>query len=136
MSLSGKRSMLEMSNGKRYTEEHEWVELNENIATVGVSNHAADELGEIVFVELPTLGTEIGQMDEVGTIESVKTVSSLYSPLTGKIVEVNTELENQPNLVNESANDEGWIFKVEIEDSAEVEDLMTEDEYNTYLETL
>jgi len=125
-----------MSSELRYTEEHEWVKVDGDIATIGVSGHAAEELGEIVFVELPKTDNEYSQMDEIGTIESVKTVSSLYSPISGTIKEVNSELENNPELINDSSLDEGWIFKMTIADTSEVEDLMTEEEYHTFVESL
>jgi glycine cleavage system H protein len=125
-----------MDSNTKYTEEHEWIKIDDGIATVGISKHAAEELGEIVFVELPKINLEVGQMDEIGTIESVKTVSSLFSPLTGKIVEVNTELEGTPELINDASDDDGWIFKMKIDDMVEANDLMTEEEYQTFLETL
>lgn len=123
-----------MRSDLRFTEEHEWVRIEDDIATVGVSEHAQEELGEIVFVELPKLDKEVCQMDEVGTIESVKTVSSLFSPLTGIISEVNTELEDSPALINESSYDEGWIFKIKLSDLNEVDDLMTAEEYQSFLD--
>ena len=123
-----------MRSDLRFTEEHEWIRLEDDIATIGVSEHAQEELGEIVFVELPKLNKEVCQMDEVGTIESVKTVSSLFSPLTGVISEINAELEESPSLVNESSYDDGWIFKVKISDLNEYDDLMTSEEYQAFLD--
>jgi glycine cleavage system H protein len=123
-------------NDCKYTEDHEWVRLENDIATIGITNYAAEELGEIVFAELPEIGTEIGQGDEFGSVESVKTVSSLFLPLAGTIVENNQELVDSPGLINSSSFDVGWFTKVKISDTAEYEDLMTSDEYKTYLETL
>ena len=123
-----------MRSDLRFTEEHEWISLEDDIATIGVSEHAQEELGEIVFVELPKLNKEVCQMDEVGTIESVKTVSSLFSPITGFITEINTELEENPSLVNESSYDDGWIFKIKLSDMNEVDDLMTAEEYQAFLD--
>lgn len=120
----------------KYTQEHEWVALNGNIATVGITQYAVDELGEIVFVELPQIGAEFSQMDEFGTVESVKTVSSLFAPVSGKIVERNEQLESSSHLLNESPYLEGWLIKLEMSDLSECDDLMTHDEYKTYLETL
>jgi len=120
----------------KYTQEHEWVELNGNVATVGITQYAVDELGEIVFVELPQVGTEFSQMDEFGTVESVKTVSSLFAPVSGKIVERNEQLESSSNLLNESPYLDGWLIKLEVSDLSEWDDLMTHEEYKTYLETL
>jgi glycine cleavage system H protein len=120
----------------KYTQEHEWIRLEDNIATIGITSHAIEELGDIVFVELPQLGTEFSQMDEFGTVESVKTVSSLYVPLTGSIIEVNEQLNHAPETVNESPYEEGWLIKVKIDSHSEYEDLMTIKEYEAYLETL
>jgi len=120
----------------KYTQEHEWVELNGNVATVGITQYAVDELGEIVFVELPQVGKEFSQMDEFGTVESVKTVSSLFAPVSGKIVERNEQLESSSNLLNESPYLDGWLIKLEVSDLSEWDDLMTHEEYKTYLETL
>lgn len=123
-------------NYLKYTEEHEWVSLEEDIATIGITEYATDELGEIVFVELPELGAEFSLSDEFGTVESVKTVSSLYSPVTGVVVEVNESLNDEPNLINDSPYQSGWIVKLKIEDKSEFGDLMSHEEYETFLESL
>ena len=123
-------------NNVKYTQEHEWVLLEGDVATIGISSYAIDELGDIVFVELPKVGTEFSQMDELGTVESVKTVSSLYIPLSGAIVEVNETLQDAPETVNEAPYGNGWLIKVKIDDRAEYDDLMTSEEYETYLESL
>lgn len=120
----------------RYTEEHEWIKIDGETAVIGITNHACEELGEIVFVETPEIGSEISQGDEFGSVESVKTVSSLYAPVSGTVTEINEELENNPDLVNESPYDAGWLIKVELADQAEIDDLMSPEEYETYLETL
>ena len=120
----------------KYTQEHEWVLLEDDIATIGISSHAIEELGDIVFVELPKVGSEFSQMDELGTVESVKTVSSLYIPLSGSIVEVNETLQDAPETVNEAPYGNGWLIKVKIDDRAEYDDLMTSEEYEAYLESL
>ena len=127
--------MMLLDNVK-YTQEHEWVLLEDDIATIGISGHAIEELGDIVFVELPKVGSEFSQMDELGTVESVKTVSSLYIPLSGSIVEVNETLQDAPEMVNEAPYGDGWLIKVKIDDRAEYDDLMTSEEYEAYLESL
>ena len=119
-----------------YTEEHEWVRVEGNMAIVGITSYATHELGEIVFVELPAMNVELSQMDEFGSVESVKTVSSLYVPVSGKVVEINKSLEEHPDMVNDSPYEDGWICKVKIADELELDSLMTADDYKQYLETL
>jgi len=118
----------------RYTEDHEWIRVENEVATVGITSHAVDELGEIVFVDLPQVGAEIEQMVEFGSVESVKTVSSLYLPISGQIIEINQELVNNPNLINDSPYEDGWLVKVAMSDEKEADDLMTPSEYSTHLE--
>lgn len=120
----------------RYTEEHEWVRVEGNLAVIGITSYATNELGEIVFVELPSLNVELSQMDEFGSVESVKTVSSLYVPISGKVVETNKSLEEHPDMINDSPYEDGWICKVKIADEAELDSLMTSEDYQQYLETL
>ena len=120
----------------KYTEDHEWIKIDQKIGTIGISKHAVDELGEIVFVELPEINSTYNQKDEFGSIESVKTVSSLYLPVTGKIIEVNNELENNPELINNSPEENGWIVKIEIENDSETANLLSKEDYNTYLESI
>ena len=113
----------------KYTKEHEWCKIDGNIATVGITDFAQSELGDIVFVEFPNVSDEINQNDTVGTIEAVKTVADLYSPLSGKIIEINDSLESEPNLINDSPYDEGWIFKIEITNNDEYNDLLNSNSY-------
>tara|TARA_B100001989_G_C24531437_1_gene461873 strand:+ start:1173 stop:1553 length:381 start_codon:yes stop_codon:yes gene_type:complete len=120
----------------KFTNDHEWVYIENGDAIVGISEHASKELGEIVFVELPPLNQMLNQKDEFGSVESVKTVSSVYSPVTGEVIEVNEELENRPELVNNSPFEEGWIIKLKVSDTKELDDLMTYEEYQNYIETL
>jgi len=120
----------------KYTQDHEWVLLDNDIATVGITNFAVDELGDIVFVELPVIGTEFSQMDELGTVESVKTVSSLYSPISGAVTESNELLTNSPETINESPYGDGWLVKVKLDNQTEYDDLMSASEYEAYLQTL
>ncbi len=113
----------------KYTKEHEWCKIDGNIATVGITDFAQSELGDIVFVEFPNVSDEINQNDTVGTIEAVKTVADLYSPLSGKIIEINDSLESEPNLINDSPYDQGWIFKIEITNNDEYNDLLNSNSY-------
>tara|TARA_B100001115_G_C15809030_1_gene400906 strand:+ start:1021 stop:1395 length:375 start_codon:yes stop_codon:yes gene_type:complete len=113
----------------KYTKEHEWCKIDGNIATVGITDFAQSELGDIVFVEFPNVSDEINQNETVGTIEAVKTVADLYSPLSGKIIEINDSLESEPNLINDSPYDQGWIFKIEITNNDEYNDLLNSNSY-------
>ena len=123
-----------MSQTLRFTKEHEWVKLDGNVAVVGITDHAVDELGEVVFVELPDVDSEVELMDEFGSIESVKTVSSLYSPVTGTITAVNSNIVDNPGTINDSPFQDGWLIKVKISNQSEVENLMSEDDYKVFLE--
>jgi glycine cleavage system H protein len=118
--------------GFKYSKDHEWLTISDNVATMGISNFAQDTLGDIVYVELPEEGVEFEIGDEIGIIESVKSVSNIIAPITGTVVEVNEQLSEQPDLVNQSPHDEGWICKVQIADTNELNDLMNEDEYETF----
>ena len=108
----------------RYSKEHEWVRADGTRATIGITSFAADELGDIVFVEVPEVGTALKQFQTFGVVESVKAVSDLYSPLSGEVVEVNEELRDGPELLNSDPFGEGWIAKVELSDPAELDALM------------
>lgn len=123
-----------MQENLRYTQEHEWVSLDGNIATIGITEHATEELGEVVFVELPSTDSEYEQNEEIGTIESVKTVSSIYSPISGKIVETNDELGDSPNTINDQPFGNGWLVKIECSDASEVDELMTYEDYQAHIE--
>lgn len=108
----------------KYTKEHEWVKVDGNTATVGITDWAQGELGDIVFVELPDVGEEIKQMDAFGTIEAVKAVSELYAPLSGKVVEVNSALDDDPMAINKDPYGDGWMIKVEVSDAQQLEQLL------------
>ena len=108
----------------KYTEEHEWIRLEGNIATVGITDFAQSELGDIVYIEVDTLDSEINSNDVFGTVEAVKTVSDLFMPMTGEIIEVNQKIIDNPELVNSDPYGEGWMIKIKIFDSNEVEDLL------------
>lgn len=117
----------------KYTKDHEWVRVEGNIATVGITDFAQSELGDIVFVEIDTEDEELAQEDIFGTIEAVKTVSDLYMPLSGTIIEVNENLESQPELVNKDPYDGGWMVKVEIKDKAEIDKLLSAEQYKALI---
>ena len=108
----------------KYSKDHEWVKVEGNIATVGITDFAQDQLGDVVFVEAPEVGAELAAGDGMGTVESVKAVSDVYSPLSGKVVEANEELADAPQLINEDPYAKGWIAKLEIADTAEVAALL------------
>ncbi|PSQ78874.1 MAG: glycine cleavage system protein H [Bacteroidetes bacterium QH_7_62_13] len=112
-----------------YTDDHEWLRLEEGTATVGITDFAESELGDIVFVEIEPEGTELGQDDIFGTVEAVKTVSELYMPVSGTITAVNDELEMAPETVNDDPYGEGWMIEIEIEDEGEIDDLLEADAY-------
>ena len=116
-----------------YTPDHEWIRIAGKKGEVGITEHAQRELGDIVYVELPVLDDEIEAGDEFGTIESVKAASPLYMPLSGKVVEVNSELKDHPELVNDDCYDEGWIVRIEITNTDEQEDLLDAEGYQAIL---
>ncbi|KUF30090.1 MULTISPECIES: glycine cleavage system protein GcvH [Lysinibacillus] len=113
----------------RYSEEHEWVKTEDGKVRIGITHFAQSELGDIVFVELPQVGDEIKTDDPFGSVESVKTVSELYAPISGTVVEVNADLEDSPEFVNESPYEKAWMIVVEPADASEVEKLMTAEQY-------
>lgn len=112
-----------------YTAEHEWVAVEDGMARIGITDYAQSELGDIVFVELPEVGNETTQMEPFGTIEAVKAVSDLFAPVSGKVVEVNTLLEDQPELINTDPYGEGWILKIKLRDESEAQKLLSAEEY-------
>ncbi len=119
-----------------YSEDHEWIKIDGDTGTVGISPYAAGQLGDVVFVELPEIGREMAKGDEAAVVESVKAASEVYAPVSGAVTEVNTALEDAPETVNASANDEGWFLKMTIADASELEALMDEAAYKTYCEGL
>tara|TARA_B100000029_G_scaffold464714_1_gene498846 strand:+ start:698 stop:1069 length:372 start_codon:yes stop_codon:yes gene_type:complete len=119
---------------KKYTEEHEWVEMNGDIATVGITKHAQESLGDIVFIDLPTVGKEVKSNDEICVIESVKAASDIYAPIDGEIIETNSNLSDDASIVNQDAENEGWIFKMKISNLNQYKNLMTLDQYLVFLE--
>ena len=119
---------------KKYSEQHEWVSVEGDVGTVGITNFAQEQLGDVVFIELPSIGKVITQGEEAAVIESVKAASEIYAPVGGEVIEVNDDLVDQPGMVNDSAEEEGWIFKLKLTDSSELEDLMDNDDYRLYAE--
>ena len=127
--------MKEIPENYKFLSSHEWMKGEEDtIVAVGISDYAQDQLGDIVFVELPELDSEVNQGDEVAVVESVKAASEIYSPVSGRIIEVNSSLEDSPEIVNSSAFEEGWFFKVEVADSSEFENLLSPEQYSEQCE--
>jgi glycine cleavage system H protein len=112
-----------------YTEEHEWVAMDDGVAIIGITDYAQGELGDVVFVELPAIGTTVKQMDSFGTIEAVKAVSDLFAPVSGEVTEINEMLSDQPELVNKDPYGDGWMIKIKISDVSELESLLKSDAY-------
>lgn len=123
-----------MNNTLLYTKNHEWLKLENNIATVGITEYAQKELGDIVYIEVDLINELVNANEVFGTIEAVKTVSDLYSPITGKLVEFNSLLEDEPELVNTNPYDKGWIVKFEISDSSNLSNLLNESEYTNLIQ--
>ena len=121
---------------KQYTKEHEWIEMAGDVGTVGVSDYAQEQLGDVVFVELPAVGREVGQGEEAAVVESVKAASDIYAPIAGTVTEGNAALEENPALVNQDAEGEGWFFKLQLADPAQTADLMDRAAYDAYLESI
>lgn len=120
----------------RYTQDHEWAESTQDGIRCGISDYAQNQLGDIVYVELPQVGETLGKGEEFGTVESVKAVAELYMPLAGEIIAVNVELEDSPQLVNQDPYGKGWMLEIKPSDPGELESLMTQDAYKKTLETL
>lgn len=117
----------------RYTEEHEYIRVENGEAVIGISDYAQKEMGDIVYVELPSVGTSIHKGDTFGTVESVKSVSDLYAPLSGEVIELNPRVESTPQIVNEDAEGEGWMLKIKLDDVSELDDLMDAKEYRRFV---
>lgn len=119
-----------------YTKEHIWVKIENDVATIGITDYAQSQLGDAVFIELPEVGREVESGEVIATVESIKAVSEIYSPLTGKIISINEDLANEPSLLNSDPYGDGWICDIQIKDLTEIEDLMTADDYRAYLEAI
>ena len=128
--------MPSKSADKRYTKDHEWLILDGDIATVGITDHAQEQLGDLVHIELPELERAVAEGETCAVVESVKAASDVYSPLTGKVVEINETITEDPSIVNSDAEGEGWFFRIELDDPESFEALMDQDAYDEYLETL
>lgn len=120
----------------RYTEDHEWVLLDGDEATIGISDYAQEQLGDIVFVELPDIGKAFAKGDEASVVESVKAASEVYAPITGTVTEINEALSDDPELVNNDATGDGWFYKMKVDDASAVESLMTAEAYDAYVSGL
>ncbi|MDC3250093.1 glycine cleavage system protein GcvH [bacterium] len=117
----------------KYSKEHEWLKIEDGVATVGITDHAQSELGDIVFVELPEVGDTFDKDDSFGTVEAVKTVAELYSPISGEIIAINEELEDEAETVNSSPYENGWIIKIKISDESELESLLDAEAYKALI---
>ncbi len=117
----------------KYTKEHEWARIEGDIATIGITDYAQSELGDIVYVELPKVGAKVEQMAPIGTIEAVKTVADLYSPVSGEVIEVNEQLTQNPSKINTDPYGEGWIAKIKISNTDEIKNLLSAEDYRKYL---
>ena len=124
---------MEIPQGLKYSKKNEWVATEDTVATVGITDHAQDQLGEIVYIELPAVGDKVSKDDPFGVVESVKAVSDIYAPVTGTVIEINEDLPESPETVNEDPYGDGWLIKVKITDMSDLEDLMDAEEYTELL---
>jgi glycine cleavage system H protein len=120
----------------RYTKDHEWIRLDGEVATVGISEHAQSQLGDIVYVELPEIGRKVDKGAEAAVVESVKAASDVYAPASGEVVAVNHALDGAPGAVNEDAEGKGWFFRLKLVNASELDELMSDEQYKDYLSTL
>ena len=116
-----------------YTKEHEWIRVDEIIGTIGITDHAQKELGDIVFVELPKAGDHVAANESFGTVESVKAVSEIYSPVTGEVTAINPKVQSSPEILNADPHGDAWLIQVRLSDRREIENLMTADDYEAYI---
>jgi glycine cleavage system H protein len=128
--------MPEVPQGIRYTKEHEWVGSGTDIVNIGITDYAQEQLGDVVYVDLPSVGANLTQFDAFGSIESVKAASDLYAPISGTVVEVNEALRDHPELVNQSPYEQAWLLKVKLQDAKELEVLMTPGDYESFTASL
>jgi len=127
---------MEIEENFLYTKEHEWVSIEDNIATMGITEYAQDALGDVTYVELPQEESEVEQFEQFVSVESVKAASDIYAPMGGRVTEVNRKLEDTPGLINKDCYGKGWIAKIEVRDMDESTNLMSAEEYRNYLESL
>lgn len=121
---------------RKYSKDHEWIQVAGGVGTVGISEHAQEQLGDVVFVEVPEVGTTVAKGDQAATVESVKAASEIYAPVSGEIVDANAALADEPALVNSDPLGKGWFYKIKLSDSAELDSLMDEAAYKAYVATL
>ncbi len=122
--------------GTRYTKDHEWIRIDGDVGVVGITTYAQSQLGDVVYVELPAVGKRVEKGAEAAVVESVKAASEVYAPVAGEVVEVNGALEGAPATVNDDAEGNGWFLKLKVADASELDELMSEQEYKQYLETI
>lgn len=127
--------MAEYPDAYRYSEEHEWISVESDIGTIGITDHAQAELGDVVYVELPSVGDRLEVGQPFGTIESVKAVSELYAPVSGEVTEIHDALVDRPELVNEDPHGEAWMVRIKLADAAQIDGLLTAPAYKSFLET-
>lgn len=120
----------------KYTKEHEWVKVEKNVATIGITEYASGELGDIVFVELPKVGAKVQQMKSFGTIEAVKAISDMFSPITGEVIEINSDLANEAAIINQDPYGHGWIIKVRFTNAGELDSLLSAADYEAMLKKI
>ena len=118
----------------KYTKEHEWIKVDGNIATIGITDFAQGELGDIVYIEIDSIGNELNVSEIFGTVEAVKTVSDLFMPIKGTVLEINSNIESTPEIVNEDPYDKGWIIKIEISENQDIENLLSADDYRKMID--
>lgn len=126
--------MIEIPEELKYTDEHEWAKIEDELVVIGITDYAQDALGEIVYIELPSEGDEITKGDSFGGVESTKSVSDLYAPVSGEVIEINESLLDSPETINEDPYGEGWLIKVRIRDSDELDELMDSEQYSEFIE--
>ncbi len=124
-----------INEGLRYTKEHEWLSVEGSVATIGITDFAQSELGDVVFVELPSVGTGLSSGDSFGTIEAVKTVAELFAPVSGEVIAVNEQLESDAALVNTDCYGEGWMIQIQMSDPSEVDEMLTAEDYSEMTES-
>jgi glycine cleavage system H protein len=117
----------------KYTEDHEWIKVDGDVATVGITNHAQEQLGDVVFVELPKVGKQVQKGKEAAVVESVKAASEVYAPVTGEVIEVNKDLEGDPALINRGAEGDGWFMKIRLKNTSELDSLMDKAAYDKFV---
>ena len=118
----------------KYTKEHEWIKVDGNIATIGITDFAQGELGDIVYIEIDSIGNELNVSEIFGTVEAVKTVSDLFMPIKGTVLEINSNIESTPEIVNEDPYDKGWIIKIEISENRDIKNLLSADDYKKMID--